>query len=125
MNLTNDILAHKWHKDRFIRVDVFNGGDDMKSNDVRMKLNRNLHAQFKRVDGNTNDERMAKLLDDSKAKYDLIELVDYHKETAKHWRSAYASKEAQVKTLTSALVVSIVVSVCSVAYVCVVNGWFL
>ena len=37
----------------------------MKSNDVRMQINRDLHAQFKRVDGDTNDERMAKLLDDS------------------------------------------------------------
>ncbi|AUR88963.1 TMhelix containing protein [Vibrio phage 1.231.O._10N.261.49.F8] len=94
-------------------------------NIVRMQLDRNLHAQFKRVDGESNNERMSKLLADSTDKYNLTCLASYHKETAKEWRAMYKRKKAVNKTLASALVVSIAVSVCSVAYVCVVNGWFL
>lgn len=98
--------------------------EDMNMKDhVRMKLNRDLHAQFKRVDGDTNDERMAKLLDDSKEKYQLIEACENVLRTAKELRAINISKNATIKTLASALVVSIAVSVCSVAYVCVVNGW--
>lgn len=97
---------------------------NMKSNDVRMQINRNLHAQFKRVDGDTNDERMNKLLTDSWLNFRLVKDVNYHKETAKEWRAMYNLQKAANKTLASALVVSIAVSVCSVAYVCVVNGWF-
>ena len=96
----------------------------MKSNDVRMQINRDLHAQFKRVDGDTNDERMAKLLDDSVEKYKLIEMCEGAVNSAKVINSIAESYEATNKTLASALVVSIAVSVCSVAYVCVVNGWF-
>ena len=95
----------------------------MKSNDVRMKLNRDIHAQFKRVDGDTNDERMAKLLDDSREKYKLIEMCEGAVSSAKAINSIAESYEFINKTLASALVVSIAVSVCSVAYVCVVNGW--
>ena len=95
----------------------------MKSNDVRMQINRDLHAQFKRVDGDTNDERMAKLLDDSKLKYKLIDELDLNKALRKSWKSMYFKSSAANKTLASALAVSIAVSVCSVAYVCVTNGW--
>lgn len=96
----------------------------MKSNNVRMKLNRNLHAQFKRVSGETNDERMSKLLDDCAAKHELIELVNYHKEKEEQWLPAYREKKREAKTLASALVISIAASVACVGYVCVVNGWF-
>ena len=95
----------------------------MKSNDVRMQINRDLHAQFKRVDGDTNDERMAKLLDDSREKYLLIESCENVLLSAKELRAINQSKNATIKTLASALVVSIAVSVCYVVYVCVVNGW--
>ena len=97
----------------------------MKSNDVRMQVNRDLHAQFKRVDGESNNERMLKLLGDSKLKYKLIENIDSMYKSAKELRAINQSKNATIKTLASALVVSIAISVCSVAYVCVVNGWFL
>ena len=96
----------------------------MKSNDVRMQINRDLHAQFKRVDGDTNDERMAKLLSDSQQCFRLIRDVNYHKNESLKWRSLYHMRKSESKTLASALIVSIAVSVCSVAYVCVVNGWF-
>ena len=100
------------------------GGDDMKSNNVRMKLNRNLHAHFKRVSGETNDERMSKLLDDSDEKYALIWHLEEVLKSAKEVRAVNQSKNATIKTLASALVVSIAVSVACVGYVCVVNGWF-
>ncbi|CAH9015596.1 putative TMhelix containing protein [Vibrio phage 381E49-1] len=103
----------------------------MKSNDVRMQINRDLHAQFKRVDGDTNDERMAKLLSDSEEKYvlisynnELIEKLGVHERSANHWLKQWRYEVNQKKTLASALVVSIAVSVCSVAYVCVLKGWF-
>lgn len=95
----------------------------MKSNDVRMQINRDLHAHFKRVDGDTDDERMAKLLTDSKEKYQLIESCENVLLSARELRAINQSKNATIKTLASALVVSIAVSVCSVAYVCMVNGW--
>ncbi len=91
---------------------------------VQMRINPELYAKFKLVNGDNNNERMAKLLIDSQEKYILIRDVSYYKETLKHWRCAYINMDTQVKTLSSALVVSIVVSVCSVAYVCVINGWF-
>ncbi|AUS02092.1 TMhelix containing protein [Vibrio phage 2.095.A._10N.286.46.E10] len=104
----------------------------MKSNDVRMQINRDLHAQFKRVDGDTNNERMAKLLSDSKLKYKLIDdnrdlksRNNTERGRTGHWLSAYHSQAKLIRRLTSALVVSIAASVCSVAYVCVTNGWFL
>ena len=102
----------------------------MKSNDVRMQVNRDLHAQFKRVDGDTNDERMAKLLSDSEEKYGLLsdnyelnERLGVHERSTNHWLKQWQSEVNQKKTLASALVVSIAVSVCCVAYVCVINGW--
>ena len=91
---------------------------------VQMRINPELYAKFKLVDGESNNERMAKLLIDSQEKYVLIRDVSYYKETANQWRSACIRKSDANKTLASALVVSIAVSVCSVAYVCVVNGWF-
>jgi hypothetical protein len=97
----------------------------MKIKNVQMRINPELYAEFKLVSGESNNERMARLLADSKDKYGAISLASYHKETAKQWRSAFAGEGVKVKTLASALVVSIAVSVCSVAYVCVVNGWFL
>ena len=96
----------------------------MKSKNIQMRINPKLYAQFKRVDGDTNDERMAKLLDDSVEKYKLIEMCEGAVSSAKVINSIAESYEVTNKTLASALVVSITVSVCSVAYVCVTNGWF-
>ncbi|CAH9016039.1 TMhelix containing protein [Vibrio phage 242E40-1] len=96
----------------------------MKSNDVRMQINRDLHAQFKRVNGDTNDERMKKLLDDSKEKYQLIEMCEGAIKSAKAINSIAESYEVTIKRLAIGLVSSIAVSVCSVAYVCVLKGWF-
>ncbi|CAL9955881.1 hypothetical protein VPHK46_0014 [Vibrio phage K46] len=50
---------------------------------VQMRINPELYAKFKLVDGESNNELMSKLLDDTAAKHELIELVNYHKETAK------------------------------------------
>lgn len=91
---------------------------------VRMKLNRNLHAQFKRVSGKTNDERMSKLLTDSNEKYGLIDESMSKSIMIKYWKRTSQSKDKTCKTLASALVVSIAVSVVCVGYVCVVSGWF-
>ncbi|AUR92777.1 TMhelix containing protein [Vibrio phage 1.177.O._10N.286.45.E10] len=104
----------------------------MKSKNVQMRINPKLYAQFKRVDGESNNERMAKLLSDSKLKYKLIDdnrdlksRNNTERGRTGHWLSAYHSQAKLIRRLTSALVVSIAISVCSVAYVCVVNGWFL
>ncbi|AUR99387.1 TMhelix containing protein [Vibrio phage 1.265.O._10N.286.52.F6] len=91
---------------------------------VQMRINPDLYAKFKLVGGDSNNERMSKLLDDTAAKHELIELVNYHKETAKQWRSVCDGNSKQTKSLASALAVSIAVSVACVGYVCVVNGWF-
>ncbi len=96
----------------------------MKSKNVQMRINPELYAKFKLVGGESNNDRMAKLLADSQEKHTLICNASYHKGTANQWRSVCIRKSATNKTLASALVVSIAVSVCSVAYVCVVNGWF-
>ena len=92
---------------------------------VQMRINPELYGQFKRVDGEGNNDRMAKLLSDSQQCLRLVRDVNYHKETAKHWRAACIRKGDENKALASALVVSIAISVCSVAYVCVINGWLL
>lgn len=90
---------------------------------VQMRINPELYAKFKLVDGESNNERMSKLLDDTAAKHELIELVNYHKETAKQWRSVCDGNSKEKRTLASSLVISIAVSVACVGYVCVVNGW--
>ncbi|AUR95785.1 TMhelix containing protein [Vibrio phage 1.213.O._10N.222.54.F10] len=102
----------------------------MKSKNVQMRVNPELYAQFKRVDGESNNERMSKLLSDSEEKYELLsdnyelnERVGVHERSASHWLKQWQSEANQSKTLASALVVSIAVSVCSVAYVCATNGW--
>lgn len=91
---------------------------------VQMRINPELYAQFKRVVGESNNERMSKLLSDSQQCFRLVRDVNYHKNESLKWRSLYHMRKSECKTLASALVVSIAVSVCSVAYVCVVNGWF-
>jgi hypothetical protein len=99
---------------------------------VQMRINPELYAKFKLVDGESNNERMKKLLDDNHDKYRAVKLahnlrIDNKKQErmVSYWCSSYLTELATNKTLASALVVSIAVSVCSVAYVCVVNGWFL
>lgn len=91
---------------------------------VQMRINPELYAKFKLVDGEGNNERMSKLLADSQLNFRLIRDVNYHKNDSLKWRALYNLRRAECKILASALVVSIAVSVCSVAYVCVVNGWF-
>jgi cytochrome c-type biogenesis protein CcmH/NrfG len=91
---------------------------------VQMRINPELYAKFKLVDGESNNERMAKLLIDSQEKYQLIESCENVLLSAKELRAVNVNKNATIKILASALVVSIAVSACSVAYVCVVNGWF-
>lgn len=92
---------------------------------VQMRINPELYAKFKLVDGESNNERMSKLLDDSQLNFRLIRDVNYHKSDSLKWRALYNLRRSECKILASALAVSIAVSVCSVAYVCVVNGWFL
>ncbi len=96
----------------------------MKSENVQMRINPELYAKFKLVDGGSNNERMSKLLADSAEKYQLIEMCEGACKSARVINLIAESHKATIKTLASALVVSIAVSVCSVAYVCVVNGWF-
>jgi hypothetical protein len=99
---------------------------------VQMRINPELYAKFKLVDGESNNERMSKLLGDSKNRCRLIKENnklknerDLHKKMSNHWLDESCLKDGKVKTLASALVVSIAVSVACVGYVCVVNGWFL
>ena len=104
----------------------------MKSKNIQMRINPELYAQFKRVDGESNNERMAKLLADSREKYRLIdynkELIDSTRARSKQYcelLGLLTKERCKSKILEVLLGVSIAVSVCSVAYVCVVNGWFL
>ncbi|AUR92854.1 TMhelix containing protein [Vibrio phage 1.178.O._10N.286.45.E12] len=92
---------------------------------VQMRINPELYAKFKLVDGESNNERMAKLLIDSQEKYVLVRDASYHKVDSLKWRALYNLRRYECKVLASALTVSIAVSVCSMAYVCVTNGWFL
>lgn len=97
----------------------------MKSNNIRMQINRDLHAQFKRVDGDSNNERMKKLLDYSKDKYELAELVCRKNSDIANCRCEYLNAKDNENNAMCIAVISFIVSVCSVAYVCAVNGWFL
>ena len=90
---------------------------------VQMRINPELYAKFKLVDGESNNERMSKLLDDSNEKYALINESMNKTIIIKYWKRAGKSLDKTCKTLASALVVSIAVSVACVGYVCVVNGW--
>lgn len=91
---------------------------------VQMRINPELYAKFKLVDGESNNERMSKLLDDSNEKYALINESMNKTIMIKHWKRTSNSLDKTCKTLASALTISIAVSVACVGYVCVVNGWF-
>lgn len=91
---------------------------------VQMRINPDLYTKFKLVNGEGNNERMSKLLSESQQCFRLIRDVNYHKSDSLKWRALYNLRRSECKILASALVVSITISVCSVAYVCVVNGWF-
>ncbi|CAL9955949.1 hypothetical protein VPHK71_0014 [Vibrio phage K71] len=90
---------------------------------VQMRINPELYAKFKLVDGESNNERMAKLLDDSREKYELVELNNHKYFTIRDLNSKLSTEVNQKKNLASALVVSIAVSVACVGYVCMINGW--
>ncbi len=90
---------------------------------VQMRINPELYAKFKLVGGESNNERMSKLLDDSNEKYALINESMNKTIIIKYWKRTGKSKDKTIKTLASALVVSIAVSVACVGYVCVVSGW--
>lgn len=90
---------------------------------VQMRINPELYAKFKLVGGESNNERMSKLLDDSKEKYRLTELNNHKYFTIRDLNSKLSAEVGQKKALASALTVSIAVSVACVGYVCVVNGW--
>ena len=90
---------------------------------VQMRINPELYAKFKLVDGESNNERMSKLLDDSNEKYGLINESMNKTIMIKYWKRTSKFKDKTIKTLASTLVVSIAVSVACVGYVCVVNGW--
>ena len=83
---------------------------------VQMRINPELYAKFKLVDGESNNERMSKLLDDSDEKYALINESMNKTIIIKYWKRTSQSKDKTCKTLASALVVSIAVSVACVGY---------
>lgn len=90
---------------------------------VQMRINPELYAKFKLVGGESNNERMSKLLTDSNEKYGLINESMNKTIMIKYWKRTSQSKDKTCKALASALAVSIAVSVACVGYVCVVNGW--
>ncbi|AUS00501.1 TMhelix containing protein [Vibrio phage 1.276.O._10N.286.54.E4] len=90
---------------------------------VQMRINPELYAKFKLVAGESNNERMSKLLDDSHEKYALINESMNKTIIIKYWKRTGKSKDKTIKTLASALTVSIAVSVVCVGYVCMINGW--
>ena len=97
---------------------------------VQMRINPELYAKFKLVGGESNNERMSKLLGDSKNRCQLIKENnklkserDLYEKMSNHWLDESCLEDGKVKTLASALAVSIAVSVACVGYVCVVNGW--
>lgn len=115
----------------------------MKSNKVRMNISRDMHDWFTAIDGNTNDERMQRIIDefDRKAKremelsrelsmcYDEIDSAGRFKE---HEMRNIASirkenKELKLKLSNSNFLVlcSTCVAIISVSYLAYAQGWFL
>ncbi len=91
---------------------------------VQMRINPELYAKFKLVSGESNNERMAKLLADSRDKYELVELVSRKNSDIIDWRCEYLNAKDNENKAMCIAIISFMASVCSVAYVCVVNGWF-
>jgi hypothetical protein len=89
-----------------------------------MRINPELYAKFKLVDGEGNNERMSKLLSDSKDKYELAELVCRKNSDITNWRCEYLNAKDNENKAMCIAIISFIASACSVAYVCVVNGWF-
>ncbi|AZF88594.1 TMhelix containing protein [Vibrio phage P23] len=90
----------------------------MKSNKVRMEINRNHHEWFKSQMGNTNNERMGCIRN-------KIETHNQTRTSLLFWHGQCTDYANQNSTLKRLLALSITVSIISVGYLAYAQGWFL
>lgn len=99
----------------------------MKSNKVRMEISRTWHEWFKAQEGETNDERMAKLLgskEGAKIAIEDLEMEINRSESSLAWyKRALQIQKDNCKFLAGALAVSIVANFGMLVYIALNNGW--
>lgn len=104
----------------------------MKSNKVRMNISREIHEWFTAIEGNTNDERMAKLKaykekgdELNKAYMARGQALVSTMQTSYKYQELYYKSRNNNHILKGLLGLSMTVSIISVSYLAYVQGWFL
>lgn len=99
---------------------------------VRMNISREMHEWFTDIDGNTNDERMRRVIEvndgykellESRAKRDLSLLSTM--QTSHRYQELYYKSRNNNRILKGLLGLSVAVSITTVSYLAYVQGWFL
>lgn len=104
----------------------------MKSNKARMNISRDMHEWFTAIDGNTNDERMQRVIEVNEDYKQLIidhhhvnnELIHCYKQIDRS-ESDRIALQSNNRTIKGLLGLSMTVSIISVSYLAYVQGWFL
>ncbi|UTQ79871.1 hypothetical protein vBVnaSL3_49 [Vibrio phage vB_VnaS-L3] len=103
----------------------------MKNNKVRMNISREMHEWFTAIDGNTNDEKMAKLKAYKEKGGELNELymkrgqtIVSMMQTSHRYQGLYHKLSNNNRILKGLLGLSIAVSSVSVGYLAYAQGWF-
>lgn len=100
----------------------------MKGNKVRMNISRDMHEWFTAIDGDTNDERMQRVIDDvaeykaraGSAESSLINYRVMHGAAVNH----VCKLKRENSTLKKMLALSVVISWSAAICLAYVQGWF-
>lgn len=104
----------------------------MKSNKVRMNISRDMHEWFTSIDGQTNDERMQRVIEINDEYKEL--LIKKHKlemslqesrKVGREWFDRMIRSRANNAILKALLGLSMTVSVISVSHLAYAQGWLL
>lgn len=87
----------------------------VKSNKVRMEISREMHGRFKSIGAKTNDERMQRVID----------VNEDYKSLLRAYGQIVVGHQKEINKLNGMLSLSILVSVISVAYIAIREGWFI
>lgn len=98
---------------------------------VRMNISRDMHQWFTAIDGNTNDERMSRVIeinDDYKTllvrSNKLERALQESRKVNREWFNKLVVSQGNNTILKGLLGLSIAVSTISVSYLAYVQGWF-
>lgn len=97
-----------------------------------MNISREMHEWFTAIDGNTNDERMKRVIEVNDGYKELLEshtkrgqTMVSMMQTSQRYQELYYKSRNNNRILKGLLGLSIAVSITTVSYLAYVQGWFL